>query len=48
MVKLIVIQSRYTPCYMEPEGSSQSSQQPANGSYPEADESSPHFSILFP
>jgi hypothetical protein len=33
---------------MEPEGSLPYSQQPATGSYPEPDESSPHLPTLFP
>jgi hypothetical protein len=33
---------------MEPESSLPCSQQPATGSYPEVDESSPHFPTLFP
>jgi hypothetical protein len=33
---------------MEPEGLSPCSQQPATGTYPEPDESSPHPPTLFP
>jgi hypothetical protein len=46
--KLTVIQPvKKSPAFMETEGSSPRSQQPATGPYPEPDESSPHPPTLF-
>jgi hypothetical protein len=35
------------PSFMKPQGSLLCSQEPATGTYPEPDESSPHYPILF-
>jgi len=43
----VVTQSRSFPSFMEPEGSLKCSQETAIGTYPEPDESSPQFLILF-